>query len=204
MNSDLVRVFFRIFQASTTSTVYEPDTYEVYPQPTAANRNTTKVPLFGVDGSGNVVVVPCFAAPRVLGASLDSQTDPKNAFPITASATGAIVYAYFGCWLDINQPRTNVVPVAPITPSDLGPFASTQPVLQWIGSSHHCLVSEILVRTMTLYRWADARLVGQARPAQPRHRSVGDPGAQPRAGFRRPSTSARARWGFPPTRARMN
>jgi hypothetical protein len=86
-------------------------------------------------------VVPCFAAPRL--ADLGSQTDPSNAFTITADPMGGVVYRYCGCWLDINQLSQNVVPVSPIPPNDIGPFASTQSVLQWIGSQHQCLVAEI-------------------------------------------------------------
>ena len=144
VDSDLVRVLFRIFQASTTTTVYNTSTYEVTPTPTPANKNTTKIPLFGVDGTGNVVAVPCFAAKRVTGAAtLDTQTDPTNVTTITAGAGGAIVYAYFGCWLDINQATPNVVPNAPCPVGFLGPVTSGQSVLGWIASNHSCLVAEI-------------------------------------------------------------
>ena len=144
VDSDLARVFFRIFQASTTSTAYNTSTYEVTPTPTPANKNTKKIPLFGVDGTGNVVAVPCFAAKRATGAAtLDTQTDPMNATTITAGTDGAIVYKYFGCWLDINQSTPNVVPNAPVPVGFLGPVTSGQSVLGWIASNHTCLVAEI-------------------------------------------------------------
>jgi len=144
VSSDLARVFFRIFQASTTSTAYNTSTYEVTPTPTPANKNTKKIPLFGVDGVGNVVAVPCFAAARVTGAAtLDTQTDPINATTIAAGGGGAIAYTYFGCWLDINQPAANVVPSTPVTVGFLGPVTSGQSVQGWIASNHSCLVAEI-------------------------------------------------------------
>jgi hypothetical protein len=144
VNADLARVFFRLFQASTTSTGYNTSTYEVTPTPTLANKNTKKIPLFGVDGSGNVVAVPCFAAKRVTGAAtLDTQTDPLNATTINAGAGGAVTYTYFGCWLDINQSTPNVVPNNPVPVGFLGPMTSGQSVLGWIASNHTCLVAEI-------------------------------------------------------------
>jgi hypothetical protein len=144
VNADLARVFFRLFQASTTSTGYNTSTYEVTPAPTPANKNTTKIPLFGVNGAGNVVAVPCFAATRVLApTTLDQQTDPLNATPINAGSGGALTYTYFGCWLDINQSTPNVVPNKPVPVGFLGPVSSGQSVLGWIASNHTCLVAEI-------------------------------------------------------------
>jgi hypothetical protein len=143
VSSDLVRVFFRIFQASTTSTTaYNTSTYAVTPTPSPGNKNTKKIPLFGVDGAGNVVAVPCFAAKRVTGVTLDNQPDTLNATTINAGAGGAIVYTYFGCWLDINQSTPNVVPNAPVPIDYLGPVTG-QSVLGWIASNHNCLVAEI-------------------------------------------------------------
>jgi Pro-kumamolisin, activation domain len=143
VSSDLARVFFRIFQASTTSTAYNTSTYAVTPTPTPGNKNTKKIPLFGVDGAGNVVAVPCFAAKRVTGVTLDNQADPLNATTINAGAGGVTVYSYFGCWLDINQSTPNAVPNTAVPVDYLGPVTSGQSVLGWIGSNHNCLVAEI-------------------------------------------------------------
>ena len=75
--SELVRVFFRIFQAATTSTAYGPNTYGSVSN--SAVSMSGKIPVFGVDGAENVVAIPCFASARVLDpTTLDQQEDDKN------------------------------------------------------------------------------------------------------------------------------
>ena len=136
-----VRVFFRIFQASTTSTDFQPaSTY------LTGGVGTTKIPLLGVV-NGEVVTIPCFAAARVDPTKtngLNAQTDPVNVGPvgeaIPADGSGAEVQVYFGCWLDINQ-TTAVLPAAPA--SAAGPFTPTQSIQQAIRGKHQCLVAEI-------------------------------------------------------------
>jgi hypothetical protein len=56
-----------------------------------------------------------------------------------------VTYTYFGCWLDINQPMTNAVPVGPIAPDSANPWtaAGSQSVLAAISGKHQCLVAEI-------------------------------------------------------------
>lgn len=136
-----VRVFFRLFQAPTTSTEFQPSTTYL-----TGGQGGTRIPLLGVV-SGEVVTIPCFAADRVdptnpLG--LNAQTDPLNVGPlgqpIPPDASGAEVQAYFGCWLDINQD----VPVLPAPPaSPAGPFAPVLSVQQAIKNKHQCLVAQI-------------------------------------------------------------
>jgi hypothetical protein len=142
VDSQPVRVFFRIFQASTTSTAYEPQTYA-----TVTNISGSKIPVFGVDGSGNVVAIPCFADRRVAaGTSLTMQTDDKNAVSggIKHDPGGAVVYTYFGCWLDINQSGVNAVPLPPVPVDSANPWASgSESVLAAIRNQHQCLVAEI-------------------------------------------------------------
>ena len=136
-----VRVFFRLFQASTTSTEYEPSsTYA------SGGIGSNKIPLLGVV-NGEVVSIPCFAAARVDAThpnGLNAQTDPSNVgplgSPIPADGSGAEVQVYFGCWLDINQN----VPVLPAQPaSAAGPFTPVQSIQQAIKNKHQCLVAEI-------------------------------------------------------------
>lgn len=145
VDSDLVRVFFRIFQAATTSTAYNTDTYGVYSDGTT---NGFKIPVFGVNAAGDVISIPCFADNRVpAGTALNMQTDAANTVPdgIKHDPGGAVVYTYFGCWLDINQPMTNAVPKTPppVAPNSVGPWSSYQSVLQTIRGLHQCLVAEI-------------------------------------------------------------
>jgi murein tripeptide amidase MpaA len=136
-----VRVFFRILQASTTSTEFQPATTYL-----TGGVGGTKIPLLGVV-NGEVVTIPCFAAARVdptNPSGLNAQTDPLNVGPlgnpIPADATGAEVQVYFGCWLDINQ-NVSVLPAAPA--SAAGPFTPVQSIQQAIKNKHQCLVAEI-------------------------------------------------------------
>ena len=143
--SSLVRVFFRIFQAATTSTAYEPLTY-------AAVSNTSvsasgKIPVFGVNASGDLVVIPCFADARVpAGTDLGTQADATNVILNGIQPTaGGVTYTYFGCWLDINQPATvSPVPLPPVPADSPNPWAGgSQSVLAAIRGQHQCLVAEI-------------------------------------------------------------
>jgi murein tripeptide amidase MpaA len=136
-----VRVFFRIFQASTTSTEFEPSTTYL-----TGGMGGAKIPLLGVV-NGNVVTIPCFAEPRVDPTNpngLNAQTDPFNigplGNPIPADNTGNEVQVYFGCWLDINQ-SVAVLPASPA--SAAGPFSPVQSIQQAIKNKHQCLVAEI-------------------------------------------------------------
>ena len=136
-----VRVFFRLFQASTTSTDFQPgSTYAT------GGVGATKVPLLGVV-NGEVVSIPCFAAARVDPTNpqgLNAQTDPDNVGPVGESippdGSGAEVQVYFGCWLDINQ-TTPVLPASPA--SAAGPFTPAQSIQDAIRGKHQCLVAEI-------------------------------------------------------------
>ncbi|HKD06654.1 MAG TPA: S53 family peptidase [Bryobacteraceae bacterium] len=140
--SGLARVFFRIFQAATTSTAYASDTYGSVSNTSVSSSG--KIPVFGVDGADNVVAIPCFADARVLDpTTLDQQADDTNvAF---SGIPAGVSYMYFGCWLDINQPGTpNAVPMSPVAVDSANPWASgSQSVLAAITGKHQCLVAEI-------------------------------------------------------------
>jgi hypothetical protein len=149
VSSGLVRGFFRLYQAATTSTAYDPDTYGSF---SSGGPNGFKIPLFGVDGAGNVVSIPCFANQRVdPGTSLSSQTDKPNLVTagIPADPSGGVTYTYFGCWLDINQqPWQQVaVPKTPpaLPPNSAGAFsaAQLQTVMAAVKDVHQCVVFEI-------------------------------------------------------------
>jgi Pro-kumamolisin, activation domain len=144
--SSLVRVFFRIFQAATTSTAYGPQTYG-----SVSNSGVSasgKIAVFGVDGADNVVAIPCFASARVLDpTTLDQQNDDANVVltGIPPSPSGGVAYLYFGCWLDINQPATTTaVPKSPLSADSANPWANgSESILAAITGKHQCLVAEI-------------------------------------------------------------
>jgi hypothetical protein len=137
-NATDVRVFFRIFQASTTNTSYDPATTYL-----SGGSGGTKIPLLGLVG-GALETIPCFAEPRVdtTTASMDTQTDPANVQTFVADGTGNEQDFYFGCWLDINQPGQTLFPASP--PTATGPFSgSLQSIQQLVRNLHQCLVAEI-------------------------------------------------------------
>src|SRR6185503_9166182 len=132
-----VRVFFRLFPASSTSLEYN--------QTTTYRRDTSGgvvKPLLGII-SGEAVTIPCFAAPRINSASVSmtAQTDPANVQTIPPNAGGNEVVRYFGCWLDINQTQHQF----PFTPSPTdGPWgAGRKSVQEHVRNEHQCLVAEI-------------------------------------------------------------
>ena len=136
-----VRVFFRMFQAATTSTDFQPATTYA-----TGGMGGSKVPLLGVV-NGEVVTIPFFAAARIDPTNpngLNAQPDPTNVGPlgnpIPPDGSGNEVQVYFGCWLDINQN----VPVLPASPaSAAGPYTPVQSIQQAIANKHQCLVAEI-------------------------------------------------------------
>ena len=123
-----VRVFFRLFQTAATGTNYDLATsYRRGGQPGVT------IALLGVQGGG-LVTIPCFAEPRIqtdttmMTAMMTAQTDPANVQTIVHDGTGAERDAYFGCWLDINQPSQPLFPIQP-SPAD-GPFPTGRQTIQ--------------------------------------------------------------------------
>ena len=134
-----VRVFFRMFPVATTSTSYN--------QTTAYRRGGqggVVIPLLGINGT-EISTIPFFASPRVdvTSQGMDAQTDTPNVQPMAHDSTGGEVTAYFGAWLDINQPSQPQFPLTP-SPTD-GPYTGggLQTIQQLIRGAHQCLVSEI-------------------------------------------------------------
>jgi hypothetical protein len=134
-----VRVFFRLFPVSTTSTEFALGT--TYRRST---QGTNVIPTLGLSGVGDLLSIPCFAEPRVDSATtaLTAQTDPDNVKPtMPASPSGGESVAYFGAWLDINQTQPQF-PTKP-SPAD-GPWSGgRKTVQQLIRNAHQCLVAEI-------------------------------------------------------------
>ncbi len=142
-----VRLFFRMYQAQGAMATYDNQT--LYRSGT--NASGQKIALLGVRGP-EIMTIPFFATPRIdtSTASMTSQTDAPNVQPINASAIGGEVDAYYGAWLDINQPTDLLFPsrlVGPI-PANLpdGPFngmGALLPIQQLVRSVHQCLIAEI-------------------------------------------------------------
>jgi hypothetical protein len=93
---------------------------------------------------------------------MTTQTDTPNVRTIVHDTLGAEVVAYFGCWIDINQPNDLRFPARLLgtTPSNLpdGPFQGTGPLLsiqQHVRSLHQCLIVEIDLDGQTIPSWAD-------------------------------------------------
>ncbi|MFT4621414.1 MAG: hypothetical protein ACI8PZ_000066 [Myxococcota bacterium] len=142
VDADDVQCFFRAFTTAASNLRYDPD--DEYRRDGAWPNST---PLLGTVG-GELVSVPFFGSPRVNttagGVSMTTQTDPVNRRTIDAGAGERT--AYFGAWLDINQP-TERFPWLPLS-SD-GPFEGTTPltrprsIQELIRGEHQCLVAEI-------------------------------------------------------------
>lgn len=147
-----VRVFFRLFQAQTTTGAFDPSTtYRRAP----SNPSGQPIPLAGIQG-GEYVTLPCFATERVdpLAQSMDRQTDDFNRQSF-APIGGAEVDRYFGCWLDINQPvkpdghTPNIVLPLHVPAINVdGPFNDPNIPLMDIQTAivrnlHQCLIAEI-------------------------------------------------------------
>lgn len=141
-----VRLFFRMYQAQGMAEYDEQTLYR-----SGTNAGGQKVPLLGVRGP-EILTIPFFATPRIdtSTASMTSQTDLPNVQTITPSAIGGEVDAYYGAWLDINQPNDHLFPARLVgpTPANLpdGPFSGMGPLLsiqQLVRSAHQCLLAEI-------------------------------------------------------------
>ena len=163
-----VRVFFRLFAAQSTTSIYDYPPGEQYRRATPTGGQP--IPLAGVIGP-DYVTIPFFALPRVdsTQVSTTTQQDTRtvsgvllgNIQNISGNASGAEVDTFFGCWLDMNQPtRPNGMPnnVLPLRadPSNLdGPFTdSSNPPLP-IGKAisralHQCLVAEVAFDPVTI------------------------------------------------------
>jgi hypothetical protein len=129
-----VRVFFRMW--TTGWTALEFDVNGSYRR---MGNGSSATPLLGLHG-GEINNVPCFAEPRA--ADMEIQTDTHNRRTLQGNGS-AEVFAYFGCWLDVNQD----VDRFPDSPTHNGPFGAADGELKSIQKLmrglHQCLVAEI-------------------------------------------------------------
>lgn len=138
-----VRCFFRLCNVATTGLEFNTSTvYRSTPGP-------NPVPLLGIAG-GKLVSIPFTNEPRIntvtgqpgaaalTGQPLSAAYDIQSIAP---SAGGAEVTAYFGVYLDINQPVKRFPP----NPVGDGPYAeqASQPIRDLLRGWHNCLVAEI-------------------------------------------------------------
>ncbi|HJZ76195.1 MAG TPA: sialidase family protein [Vicinamibacterales bacterium] len=145
-----VRVFFRLFNAATTHSEFNPNT--TYRFHSDGVLNGVKVPLLGVqndqNGQPEYVTIPCFAVPRInLASPADMNTQPEdapNAYTIDV-VPGSEVDSFFGCWLDINQPQQKFLAQTPVTGNFDGPFSGSLVSLNEAitRAPHQCLIAEI-------------------------------------------------------------
>jgi len=151
-----VRTFFRLFISSSPDTTFNTSTTFRSGIQTDSSGNSipgTLIPLLGDITSDMPSTIPFFAEPRIdtTAFPLTHQSDPSNVQTIPSPlispppTPGQEVYAYFGCWLDLNQ-STGRFPLNPAAqPKPDGPYSSSAilsiPAL--IMSNHACIVAEI-------------------------------------------------------------
>lgn len=134
-----VGVFFRLFRALATGVEFRGNsTYR-----TMVNAFGDRIPVLGVEG-GQTTTIPFYAEARVNTAvqSLLAQRDQANRRNLAAVAPGSDErFAFFGCWLDINQTQARF-PLNP--PNATGPFSSgMQNIITLLRGAHCCLVAEV-------------------------------------------------------------
>jgi hypothetical protein len=140
-----VRAFFRLFQAQSTVSDFNPNI--TYRTASDGILNGHRIALLGVQDN-EYVTIPCFATARVnLGAAADmsTQNDPPNAQTILVNP-GVEVDTFFGCWLDINQPQQSFLPATPPAGNPDGPWTgiTLSSINQALSRApHQCLIAEI-------------------------------------------------------------
>jgi hypothetical protein len=146
-NAPAVGAFFRIVSAQATggSFSYNASTTFRSKPSTDPSHTGDLIPVLGLDSSGNILSIPCFASARVaVNLKLDAQSDSINR--ITLNSTPPETDFFFGCWLDINQSGDPRYPQTPIPlSSPEGPFggAGPVPILNFMLAGHQCLIVEI-------------------------------------------------------------
>jgi hypothetical protein len=140
-----VKVFFRLFPASSTSVEYN--------QATTFRRTLqggVVKPLLGII-DGEVATIPFFAAPRIDSSSLPlaSQNDQPNTKLIPSNLSGNEIVRYFGCWLDINQQHPRF-PINPVPADGPYPSSSRKSIQELIRSQNQCLVAEIVFEPVAI------------------------------------------------------
>ena len=163
------RVFFRAFQAQTTSSTFSPNT-TYRSTPIVVPDVSTRVPLLGYEtdamGQDEFVTLPFFAVDRAnLNGPVDLTTQSADAPNVQTISpiTGQEVDTYYGCWLDINQPTALFPQFA--KPGDYdnrtGYFNSSGFGIQSINAAftrapHQCLIAEVAFDDVPIPQNADS------------------------------------------------
>lgn len=138
-----VKVFFRLMTTQTFDTDYINSTTATTtadPQvtyPSTGSLNDPQSPLPGTDHSGNVngCSLPFFATANFNSSPTDYSLGGVNNQDIEIPATHDYAWAFYGCFLNVND-ATNTYGTLPF----IGPV----PVQAWLsGSAHNCLVAQI-------------------------------------------------------------
>ncbi|HEY0313213.1 MAG TPA: galactose oxidase early set domain-containing protein [Allosphingosinicella sp.] len=136
--TDGVRVMFRLFRTMTPSLVF--DTATIF------RRHTTgldAIALLGTQGA-ELMSIPFFAHGRVTPSqNMILQQDPPNRRDMPAAPAEEI--AYFGCWLDINQPDDHRFPANPGNATSFAgvPAGDLRSIQELVAGTHQCLVAEV-------------------------------------------------------------
>jgi hypothetical protein len=143
-----VRLFFRMWPAQQTNATY--DTSTLYRSIAISGGN--RIPLLGVVGD-EIMTIPFFATTRIVSSSVSmttQQPDTPNIHTLNPDPLGGEMTAFYGCWLDINQPNDLLFPARMVggNPANIpdGPFTGMGPLLpiqQLVRSEHQCLLAEI-------------------------------------------------------------
>ncbi len=153
------RVFFRAFQAQSTSSAFDSTT-TYRSTPVGTPDVSPRVPLLGVIadamGQHEVITIPFLAVDRVnLGGPADLAAQPPDTPNVQTiiPVTGQEVDTFYGCWLDMNQPAP-LFPqfVEPTDPDNQASTFNTTPgspyQIQSINAAftrapHQCLIAEV-------------------------------------------------------------
>lgn len=150
--ADNTRVFFRVFQAPTTASLTYTLDGAMKPQlgwRQFDSGGVRKVPLVGIDaGNSEYLSFPCFQAQRAtnsgMGDNMTTQHDDKNVQKLTPGMGEQ--YAFFGAWLDTNQPD-QYFPATPAgQPNKDGPYNPPKKSIldSLLMGVHQCLGAEIV------------------------------------------------------------
>ena len=139
-----VKVFFRLCTTAATGLEYNSGAYR------NNGPGVGTVPLLGLAGS-EISSVPFFLSPRVEtrtgqpgATSMASQTlETSYEIQDITPLSGGERVAYFGCYLDINEPTVKRFPLMPGTGPGSWPASSCVSIQELFRSPHQCLVAEV-------------------------------------------------------------
>lgn len=135
-----VRVFFRLFTTAATGFDYDPE--HAYRRSLDLD---APIALLGHDGANKLITFPCFGRARVDSGAvgLATQKDDLNVRTLNPPPPGQTqTHAYFGCWIDINQPN-KLFPAYLDKPDGPWPEDQRKTLVELLGSDHQCLVAEV-------------------------------------------------------------